>query len=232
LHQRDKGALIYYVFDLPYLNNRDLSDTPLVERKDFLKELIQAHQSRIPSVLYSDHLVGSGAHFFKVACKRGLEGIVAKRINSPYVQKRSGYWVKVKCKSRQEFVVGGYTRPKGSRTFLGSPLLGYYARDKLIYCGHVGTGFSANSIKTVYQGLRELERDDSPFATPIENRLRRNVRWTSPEMVVEVEFSSWTEDQILRHPSFIGIREDKDPKTVILEREAHPAGRRTKHDSK
>jgi len=119
----------------------------------------------------------------------------------------------VKCTKRQEFVVGGYTEPKGTRAYLGSLLLGYYDNKRnFVYCGHVGTGFDSNSIRIVYDRLKELQQDHSPFASPIKDRSGFRVHWTSPRMVVEVKYSTWTDEGLLRHPSFIGIREDKSPR--------------------
>jgi len=134
--------------------------------------------------------------------------------------------VKVKCIKRQEFVVGGYTKPKGSRQFFGSLLLGYYEDDRLIYCGHVGTGFNVKSIEKIHNQLKKIEKSGSPFDSgrTITDPLNRKVHWTLPRMVAEVEFSGWTDDGLLRHPSFAGVREDKDPKTVTLEREISPPG--------
>jgi bifunctional non-homologous end joining protein LigD len=218
LNKRGEGLLLYYVFDLLYLNDHDLTGIPLIERKTLLKELIETQEAEIPSILYSDHLTGSGERFFQAACQHGLEGIIAKRVDSLYMQRRSRQWVKVKCIKRQEFVVGGYTEPKGTRAYLGSLLMGYYDNKRnLIYCGHVGTGFDSNSIKIVYDRLKELQQDHSPFASPIKDRSGFRVHWTSPRMVVEVKYSTWTDDGLLRHPSFIGIREDKSPKEVTLE---------------
>ena len=126
----------------------------------------------------------------------------------------------MKCIKRREFVVGGYTEPKGSRSYFGSLFLGFYdSKSKLIYCGNVGTGFDSHSIKTVYERLKQLTQERSPFASPIEDPLKRDVHWTSPRTVVEVEYSSWTDTGMLRHPSFVGVREDKPPKEVTLEKE-------------
>lgn len=223
LKQRGKGTLLYYAFDLPYFNGRDLSAIPLTDRKKLLRELIAAYRDRIPSILYSDHLTGEGGRVFEAACSHLVEGIVAKRADSPYVQGRTRYWLKTKCIKRQEFVIGGYTAPKGSRSYFGSLLLGYYNKQgQLIYCGNVGTGFDSGSIKYVFGLLKPLRQDNSPFSFPIEDRLRRHVFWTSPRVVAQVEFSSWTDDGLLRHPSFIGIREDKEPEEITLEEEVPP----------
>ncbi len=223
LKRRTSSPVLYYVFDLPYLDNHDLTEIPLIERKTLLRELIRTYRQQIPSIRYSDHLTDTGKRVFQAACQHAVEGIIAKRADSPYVQRRSHDWAKVKCLMRQEFVVGGYTEPKGSRHFFGSLLLGFYNdRKKLIYCGHVGTGFNEVSLKTIYPQLKKLEQDHSPFASEIEDSLKRNVHWVSPRMVAEVEFSSRTDTGILRHPSFMGIREDKEPGEVTLEKEVPP----------
>jgi bifunctional non-homologous end joining protein LigD len=224
-HRRDT-SLLYYVFDLPYLNGYNLCDVPLSERKGALRELIRSNQRLIPSVQYSDHLTGSARQVFHAACGHRAEGIVSKRIDSPYVQKRSKTWVKVKCTKRQEFVIGGYTDPLGSRTHFGSLLLGYYDDEgKLVYCGNVGTGFDESSIKAIYERLKRIEQDHSPFAGTVKHPAKkREIHWTSPSLVAEVEFTAWTDEGILRHPSFTGIREDKRPREVKLEREMPPPG--------
>lgn len=223
LRRKASGALLYYVFDLPYLDDHNLSETPLIERKTLLRELIQRHQREIPSIRYSDHLMGSGNQVFQMACDHAMEGIIAKRSDSAYVQRRSQDWAKVKCLKSQEFVVGGFTEPKGARTLFGSLLLGFYdERHRLIYCGNVGTGFNEASLKTIYSQLKKLEQDHSPFDSEIEKSIRRNVHWVAPRMVAEVEFSSRTDTGILRHPSFAGMREDREPAEVTLEKEVPP----------
>ncbi len=225
LKSRGKYPLLYYVFDLPYYNGHDLSGLPLVERKELLAELIRADRGRIPSVRYSEHLTGPGERIFQTACQHVVEGIVSKRADSPYIQKRTGSWLKVKCVKRQEFVVGGFTEPKGSRSYFGSLVLGYYDEEKkLIYCGNVGTGFNSESIKTIYDRLKRLEQDRSPFDTPVPDARRRKIHWTAPKMVAEVEFTELTDEGILRHPSFTGIREDKAPGEVTMEKEVPPPG--------
>jgi bifunctional non-homologous end joining protein LigD len=219
------NSLFYYVFDLPYLNGHDLTGLPLIERKNTLEELVRNYQNLIPSVHFSTHITGNGDRIFQAACAHGAEGIVSKRSDSPYVQKRSQYWVKVKCKKRQEFVVGGYTDPKGARSYFGSLMLGYYdEKRRLIYCGNVGTGFNAKSIHKIYDTLKKWEKDDPDFDSPIDSTIKRHAHWTAPRMVVEIEFSGWTDEEYLRHPSFSGIREDKNPEEVVLEKEILPPG--------
>lgn len=216
---RSRKNLIYYVFDLVYLDGYDLTGFPLAERKTILEELLRNNQDRMPSVRYSRHIEGRGAAIFQAACRHGAEGIVSKRADLPYVQRRSQGWVKIKCTRRQEFIVGGYTDPKGSRQYFGSLLLGYYENGALKYCGNVGTGFNAKTMRETYERLKKCGSPSSYFDSPVDRQLRQ-VHWTSPKLVVEVEYSGMTDEGRLRHPSFNGIREDKEPGEVILERES------------
>ncbi len=223
MNRRDEGNPVYYVFDLPYYQDHDLSPVPLRERKTVVRELISTYQERIPSIRYSDHLEGSGERILRTACDHAVEGIVAKLAESPYVQKRTKYWVKKKCVNRGEFVVGGYTAPKGTRSLFGSLVLGYYSEaHQLLYCGNVGTGFSEKTIRIVYEQMKDLEQESSPFAFPIEDTRNRDVHWIAPRLVAEVEFADWTDGGHLRHPSFVGLREDKKPEEIGREKEAPP----------
>lgn len=219
-HKRD-ASLLYYVFDLPYLLDHDLSAAALIDRKAVIEALIRIHQAKIPSVLYSDHLQGSGDAFFKSACHAGTEGILSKMSDALYVQKRSKSWVKVKCKKRQEFVVGGYTDPLGARSHFGSLLLGYYDETgRLVYAGNVGTGFNEETIRMLYQKLKKIEQDRSSFDTPVKRPIKgRKIHWTAPLLVADIEFTAWTDEAILRHPAFMGLREDKRPREITLEKE-------------
>jgi len=217
---RSRKSLLYYVFDLVYLDGYDITGLLLVERKVILEDLLRNNQDKMPSVRYSRHIEGQGAAIFKAACRHGAEGIVSKRADLPYVQKRSQGWVKIKCTRRQEFVVGGYTDPKGSRPYFGSLLLGYYENGALKYCGNVGAGFNAKTIRETYERLRQCESTASFFDSPVDRQLNQ-VHWTSPKIVVDVKYSGMTDEGRLRHPSFMGIREDKEPEEVILERENH-----------
>ncbi len=223
MKHREEGSLLYYVFDIPYYQDHDLSPVTLLERKMVVRELISTYQERLPSIRYSDHLEGSGERILRAACDHAVEGIIAKLSEGPYVQKRTKYWVKKKCINRQEFVVGGYTAPKGTRSLFGSLLLGYYNdAHQLIYCGNMGTGFSEKTIGIVYEQMKNLEQDTSPFAFPIDDARHRGVQWIAPRLVAEVEFADWTEDGRLRQPSFVGLREDKKPDEITLEKETTP----------
>lgn len=223
LKSGNQKDLVYYVFDLPYYEDHDLTGLPLIERKNLMLQILTVYRELIPSVRYSEHIEGSGERVLRQACGYGVEGIVAKRADSPYLQKRTSSWVKKKCINRQEFVIGGYTAPKGTRALFGSLVLGYYnERRELIYCGNVGTGFNEKMIRTVHEQLKQHEQDRSPFASTIFDPRSRDVRWTAPRLVAEVEFSEWTEGGHLRHPSFIGLREDKRPEEIGLEKPVPP----------
>ena len=156
---------------------------------------------------------------FRAPAAHGLEGIVAKRADSHYVERRTADWVKIKCQKRQELVIGGWTEPAGSRTSLGALLVGYYrGPSELVYCGRVGTGFSQQSLRSLHKALQGLERKQSPFREPPSGIAARGViHWAEPELVVEVRFAAWTADGILRHASFEGLREDKEPRDITLE---------------
>ena len=213
-----KNSLHYFVFDLLYCSGYDLTRVPLLDRKTFLEKILGFIE---PGVIhYSDHIVGEGSRVFEDACKMSLEGIVSKRAASPYSQRRTRDWLKVKCHKRQEFVIGGYkASTKASRPGFGSLLLGYYdGEGNLVYSGGVGTGFDSRSLKSIRKELDSMPRKDSPFVNPPTGADARGLRWVRPELVAEVEFTEWTDDNLLRHPSFKGLREDKPANEIIRER--------------
>lgn len=205
-----KGNLLYYLFDILYLNGRDLCELPLIERKEILKKMIENENFSL--IRYSDHIDEKGIAFFKIASKEHLEGIVCKNGQSHYLMKRSKEWLKVKTKQRQEFVIGGFTEPRGSRNKFGSLLIGYYEGRHLIYAGHVGGGFSEKLLKEVHKQLEPLIQEKCPFKSCPEK-----ATWVKPKLVCEVEFAEWTDEGILRQPIFQGIRLDKNPKDVKKE---------------
>ena len=166
---------------------------------------------------YSDHVEGSGAAFHEQACGHELEGIISKKRDGRYVAGLSSAWVKSKCLRRQEFVVVGYTDPSGSRTGFGALLLGTRVDGELVYCGRVGTGFDEATLKALSQQLTRLDRKTAPVAGDVPRREMREAHWVTPELVAEVEFSEWTDDRRLRHPRFLGLREDKPAEEVVLE---------------
>lgn len=221
IHLKNDSGLIYYIFDLVYYDGNDLSDVPLLDRKQLLNEILSSFSS--PYIQFSDHVIGDGEAVFKKACQFNLEGIISKEIDSHYVQKRTGNWLKSKCKKRQEFVVAGFTKPRGQRSYFGSLLLGVFSKDgKLQYSGHVGTGFTEQTLKSIAELLQKYKTSKMPFA--IRPPEVKNVTWIKPRIVVEVEFSGWTNRNILRMPSFKGIREDNLPKKVAMET-PHPTNK-------
>jgi bifunctional non-homologous end joining protein LigD len=203
------------VFDILHLDGRDLRSLPLVERKATLEKLLAKQPARSP-VQYSSHIVGQGAEFFALACKRHLEGIISKRVDAPYRAGRSGEWLKTKCTYRQEFVIGGYCLETSGRPNLGSLLIGYYDNGKLVYAGSVGTGWSIQLGRSIMAKLRRIGRDASPFVA-VPRPDAKDARWSEPKLVCEVQFTTWTGDGRVRHPSFKGMREDKPAKSVKRE---------------
>ncbi|HMJ50695.1 MAG TPA: non-homologous end-joining DNA ligase [Polyangiaceae bacterium] len=207
----------YFVFDLLYLDGHDLRQLPLVERKKRLRVVLGPSTKSKSAIHYCDHVIGRGEVFYTQACELGLEGVVSKRGDRPHFAGRTREWVKTKCSRQQEFVIGGYTDPAGSRQNLGALLLGVHENGRLVYAGKVGTGFSQASLAQIHQRLEPLGRDDSPF-DDVPRADQRGVHWVKPALVAEVRFTSFTQDGRLRHPTFRGLRDDKRPEEVIRER--------------
>jgi bifunctional non-homologous end joining protein LigD len=216
--------LAYFAFELLYLDGRDLRSEPLERRKALLAELLAGADPAGPLRL-SEHIVGQGAEFFRQVCKRGLEGIVSKRRDRPYVGGRGLDWLKLKCIQRAEFVIGGFTDPERSRAGFGALLVGYHDDGKLVYAGRVGTGFSDRLLRELRGRLDRLALAKSPFQEVPRREISSSVHWVRPELVAQVEFSNWTDDGLLRQPSFQGLREDKPAADVGLEKAADkPSG--------
>ena len=214
------AEIAYFLFDLLYLDGRNLAGAPLRERKRLLRGLLDGADARLR---YSDHLENGGERFYEQACLRRLEGIIAKRADDPYVARRTRSWVKVKCRREQEFVIGGYTAPQGSRSGFGALLIGVHDEEgNLRYAGKVGTGFNERSLLTLHKRLRALETAKTPFADPPAGAEGRRARWVKPEMVAEIAFAEWTGDGRIRQGSFNGLREDK-PARLIIRESAAPA---------
>ena len=211
----EHGKIVYAVFDLLYDGQRDLRRRPLDERKAALEKVIKPGSKL---VMLSKHVIGKGKQLFAVARKRKLEGIVGKRRDSTYQERRSRDWVKIKTHLEQEFVVGGWTDPQGSRAAFGALLVGVYDKGKLVFCGGVGTGFDAKLLHDVMGKMKPLAAKASPFATPLPPPLVKTAHWLKPALVAEVRFSEWTAEGLLRQPVFLGIRTDKDPKDVVREK--------------
>jgi bifunctional non-homologous end joining protein LigD len=210
--------VLYYAFDLIYLDGEDWRKVPLEERKRKLKSIVAAGDA----LRYSDHYEEQGKALFEIASQKGLEGIVAKRRASCYEERRSREWLKIKIRHRLECVVGGFTEPEGSRAHFGSLVLGLYdQQQRLIHVGQAGSGFNQKSLAEIWQTLKKLETKKNPFFGEVE-ALRR-VSWVKPELVAEIEYAEWTggantgSGPKLRAPVFLGLRDDKDPKECVLE---------------
>lgn len=208
-----KASIFYYIFDVLSLNGKDLTKLPLIKRKNILRHLLKRKKWRY--LRFSDHIEKVGKKLFEKAKENGLEGIIAKRKQSLYRFSRSKDWLKIKTKKRQEFVIGGFTAPKGSRKYFGALLLGVYEKQKLIYVGHVGTGFNDALLKEIHEKMLLLSSNQCPFKTLPKSKSQ--VTWLKPQLVCEAAFSEWTKDGILRQPVFKGLRVDKSPKDVMKE---------------
>jgi bifunctional non-homologous end joining protein LigD len=208
---RRSGIAVYlYLFDALELDGRDVRELSLRERKLLLRAAVRWHGH----VRWTPHRVGDGEALLADACRRGWEGLIAKRVDSPYRAARSRDWLKLKCKHEQELVVGGWTAPKGSRERLGALLVGYYEGDQLRYAGKVGTGFDHATLERLGDALERLECPDPPFSG---DDLPRAARWAEPELVAQIGFTEWTRDGKLRHPRDMGLREDKPAREVVRE---------------
>lgn len=213
-----RKSLVYFVFDLLELDGEDLRTLPVERRKETLSKLLAA----LPGhgvIRYSSHVVGNGRAVFEQACALRAEGIVSKRLGSTYRAGRGGSWLKTKCVLRQEFVIGGFTDPEGTREAIGALLVGYHADSGgLVFAGKVGTGFTTSTARALRQRLNALETSTCPFEPRPEGWLGRHAHWVRPELLCEVVFSEWTRDGKIRHPSFQGLREDKHQREVVRER--------------
>ncbi|MDQ6826047.1 MAG: non-homologous end-joining DNA ligase [Candidatus Eremiobacteraeota bacterium] len=207
----NRYPLTFVAFDLLYADGKDLRKTPLEERKQRLAALIGEHSA----VLYSKHVPEQGIALYEQAQAQQLEGIVGKKRDSLYVERRSRDWVKIKAQFVQECVIGGYTEPRGSRKGFGALLLGLYVRGELHYAGHVGTGFDTKKLDSIYKQLRVLAADKSPFAAGIKTNTPSH--WVKPQLVAQVRFTEWTRDGSMRHPAFLGLRADKNPESCVRE---------------
>lgn len=210
--KRSDVSVYCYLFDLMYLDGFDLCDLELHTRKWILKNLISFEDP----LRYTVHRSENGLEYYHEACRKGWEGVIAKRASGRYLHKRSADWLKFKCVNQQEFVIGGYTEPGGSRIGFGALLIGYYEGESLIYAGKVGTGFNDETLKDLGDSLASRERKTSPFAD--KERPDKEEHFVTPELVCEVAFTEWTDEGKLRHPRYLGLRDDKPAEDVVREK--------------
>lgn len=213
-----RASLVYFVFDLLRLEGKALDRLPLEERKARLRTLVGRRKTG--RLRYAEHIAGQGEALFEQVCRLGLEGVISKRRDLPYREGRSDGWVKTKCTLRQEFVIGGFTDPAGTRAGLGALLIGCHEDGRLAFAGKVGTGFTHHAAIELRRRLDTLAQRASPFDPPPPGALGRAAHWVRPALVCEVRFTEWTADGRIRHPSFQGLRADKIPRDVVRERGA------------
>jgi bifunctional non-homologous end joining protein LigD len=213
---RRKAKLLYFTFDLMFQDSKDLRALPLTERKKRLKAILPKHKL----VAFSRHRNTFGTKFFEEAGRKGLEGIMAKRASSKYLSgARTDDWLKIKASKRQEAVIAGFTAPKKTRPFFGALALAVRERDGWRYIGHVGTGFSHAALEELHGKLIRLKTAKSPFARKVKDEAVTT--WVKPSLVAEVKFTEWTSSGEMRHPVYLGLREDKRAKDVVREQEMH-----------
>lgn len=210
--RRTGVAVHYYLFDVLYADGYDLTRLPLRQRKAVLRRALRFTDP----LRYTAHRNEQGERYLRQACRAGWEGLIAKRADAPYHPGRSRDWLKFKCGHEQEFVIGGFTDPAGSRTGFGALLIGYHERGRLRYAGKVGTGYDRDTLRRLRERLDRRETGAAPFVAPPRGR---GIHWVRPELVAEVGFSEWTDGGMLRHPRFLGLRRDKSPDQVVRE---HP----------
>lgn len=209
--RRSQVAVHLYLFDCMYYEGIDLTALPLLERKSVLRDVVGYEDP----IRFTPFQTTGAAEMLRKACAKGEEGILAKRADSRYVSARSADWLKIKCLRRQEFVIGGYSAPQGSRERLGALLVGHYDGNQLRYAGKVGTGYDRPTLELLHRRLTPLHRATPPFsAGPVPTR---DIQWVTPKLVAEIGFSEWTTAGLLRHPRFLGLREDKAARDVRRE---------------
>jgi bifunctional non-homologous end joining protein LigD len=229
LASADRARLVYFAFDLLHLDGRSLLGEPLEARKAALEKIVRGDRIR-----FSGHLDADGPDAFREACRLRLEGIISKPRNAPYQSGKRAGWLKTKCVLRQEFVIGGFTDPEGAREGIGALLVGVYDGDRLVFAGKVGTGFTTKGARELRTRLNGIEIKECPFSPRPAGWLGKNAHWVKPQLVGEVEFTEWTGDGKIRHPSFQGLRKDKAAKDVVRESpsaDPHPTSARRQPDS-
>jgi DNA ligase D-like protein (predicted ligase) len=210
--RRSKIAVYFYLFDLLYADGYDTTRLPLIDRKKLLKQALTFNDP----LRFTAHRRRGGEDYFHESCRKGWEGLIVKRAAAPYRHGRSRDWLKFKCVNQQELIVVGYTDPQGGRVGFGALLLGYYQRGDLRYAGKVGTGFDGKTLRHLHDRLAQLDRKTTPC---VDHPSVRNAHWVAPHLVAEVAFTEWTADNRLRHPRYLGLRDDKAPEEV--RRETH-----------
>ena len=210
-----KTPVAYYVFDLLYIDGFDLTACPLLERKTRLETLIKPAKN----IRLSEHIVEHGEQLYKEIVRIPLEGMIAKRLDSVYAQRRSRDWLKIKTVLESEVVVAGYTETRNSRSYFGALVVGLYGGKELRYVGHVGGGFNDKSLERIYKLLQPLKTTASPFSEKVQTN--EPVQWVKPKLVAQVKFAEWTADRRLRQPIFLGLREDKKATDCKFEIKQH-----------
>jgi bifunctional non-homologous end joining protein LigD len=200
-----------YLFDLLYLDRYDTRQVPLRYRKELLRNVFEFKST----LRFTEHRETEGEAYYRKACRNGWEGVIAKDEDSVYVSRRTRDWLKFKCSKEQEFVIGGYTEPRGSRIGFGALLLGYYDGRKFVYAGKVGTGFDRGTLHLLSKRLAELKTPINPFEGG--DVPRGGVHWVKPRLVAQIAFTEWTREGKLRHPRFLGLRQDKKAEDVVRE---------------
>lgn len=229
---RGNGGLYYYVFDVLNVEGRDLKALPLTERKAILQDVLAKSSDPIR---FSATLNGDPRKLLELARTQGLEGLIGKRAECEYAPgRRSGAWIKIKVTNEQEFVIGGYTQPQGSRPYFGAVLVGYYETGKLLFASKVGTGYDMASLASLYKAFQKFKTDRCPFVNLPTRRAgksgggigpaeMRRCTWLTPELVAQIKFTEWTQDGGIRHPVFMGLRDDKRAQDVVRERPVSPS---------
>jgi bifunctional non-homologous end joining protein LigD len=220
------GKSVFAVFDCLYKDGQDLRRRPLSERRVALEQSLAGNKpsnqtrnkvtknkSMHQVIVPSSRLASNGLEAYRLAIQRKFEGLVAKDLSSPYVEGRSRFWLKVKVHQEDEFVIGGFTKPTGSRSHFGALLLGAYDRGKLRFVGKVGTGFNEQTLAMLFKKFRPLVRKQSPFVDPPRDR---DVTFLAPKLVAQISYQEWTADKKLRQPVFLGLRDDKSPQQVRM----------------
>lgn len=222
--------IVYYLFDAPFLEGQDLRQAPVEERRAALKAALGRSRSKL--LRFSEAFTAHHQDIFESACDLALEGVIGKRLGSPYVSSRNSDWIKLKCRLRQEFVIVGYTRPQGSRSGFGALLLAVNDASGLVYAGRVGTGFDQASLKNIYAQLQPLERKTSPLQKTLTSTQARGVHWVEPTLVGEVQFAEWTREGVVRQAAFVSLRTDKPAAQIVHDSRVRPNPSRTSNRSR